>query len=154
MAKDEAPKEGKKGKKKMLLLVVPVAVVSAGAGAFFLRGGSAEAAAPTTTSTYAPVEGEVIEVDQLTVNLVGEEDRYARVGFALVLAEGVSSGEVGKRVPLLRDAAISVLTEFTADELRTAEGMERLRARLSEESIALFEHGEVLRAVLTELIVQ
>jgi flagellar basal body-associated protein FliL len=153
MAKDKEPAEGTKGKKKTLLIAVPVVVVSAAAGAFFLRGGSAEAVTPTT-STYAPVEGEVIEVDQLTVNLVGEEDRYARLGFALVLAEGVSSGEVGKRVPLLRDAAISVLTEFTTEELRTAEGMERLRARLSEESIALFEHGEVIRAVLTELIVQ
>lgn len=153
MAKDKEPAEGKqKGGKKLVLIVVPVALASA-AGAYFLRGGSAEAATPTT-STYAHEEGEVLEVETLTVNLVGEEQRYARVGVALVLAEGAPAEEVEGRLPLVRDAAITVLTEFTAADLQTREGMMRLRERISEEAVELFEHGEVIRAVLTELIVQ
>ena len=78
------------GKKKLVMIVVPIVVVIAGAAGFFLRGGdTAEAAVPTTVPV---VEGEVIEVDTMTVNLVGEEGRYARVGFAVVLDSTAESG--------------------------------------------------------------
>jgi flagellar basal body-associated protein FliL len=46
------------------------------------------------------------------------------------------------------------MTGFGSAELQTREGMERLRQALTDEMVALFPGGEVLRAVLTELIVQ
>lgn len=141
------------GKKKLVMIVVPIVVVIAGAAGFFLRGGdTAEAAVPTTTVPI--VEGEVIEVDTMTVNLVGEEGRYARVGFAVVLDSTAESGAVGMKVPLMRDATLTVMTGFDSTELQTAEGMERLRQELSDAIVAIFPDGEVIRAVLTELIVQ
>ena len=141
------------GKKKLVMIVVPIVVVIAGAAGFFLRGGdTAEAAVPTTTVPI--VEGEVIEVDTMTVNLVGEEGRYARVGFAVVLDSTAESGAVGMKVPLMRDATLTVMTVFDSTELQTAEGMERLRQELSDAIVAIFPDGEVIRAVLTELIVQ
>jgi flagellar FliL protein len=141
------------GKKKLVMIVVPIVVVIAGAAGFFLRGGdTAEAAVPTTTVPI--VEGDVIEVDTMTVNLVGEEGRYARVGFAVVLDSTAESGAVGVKVPLMRDATLTVMTGFDSTELQTAEGMERLRHELSDAIVAFFPDGEVIRAVLTELIVQ
>lgn len=140
------------GKKKLVMIVVPVLVVIAGAAGFFLRGGdAAEASVPTTVPV---VEGDVIEIDTMTVNLVGEEGRYARVGFAVVLDATAASGDVGKKVPLMRDATLTVMTDFNSTELQTAEGMERLRQELSDAVVAIFPDGEVIRAVLTELIVQ
>ena len=140
------------GKKKLVMIAVPIVVVIAAAAGFFLRGGdTAEAAVPTTVPV---VEGEVIEVDTMTVNLVGEEGRYARVGFAVVLDSTAESGAVGMKVPLMRDATLTVMTGFNATELQTAEGMERLRHELSDAIVAIFPDGEVIRAVLTELIVQ
>ncbi len=155
--KEKTPKEegeeGGSGKlKKIILMVVPALAVGAGLFFFLGGGGDAEAAAPTTT--LPPVEGEVIEVDTLTVNLVGEEGRYARVGFAVVLTDLADSGAVAGKIPLMRDAALSIMTGFTSTELQSAEGMERLRQELSDALVALFPDGEVLRAVLTELIVQ
>lgn len=138
--------------KKIILLVVPALAVGAGMFFFLGGGGDAEAAAPTTT--LPPVEGEVVEVDTLTVNLVGEEGRYARIGFAVVLNDLADSGVVANKIPLMRDAAISIMTDFTSTDLQSAEGMERLRQELSDGMVALFPDGEVLRAVLTELIVQ
>lgn len=140
------------GKKKLIMIVVPVIVVIAGAAGFFLRGGdTAEAAVPTTVPI---VEGDVIEVDTMTVNLIGEEGRYARVGFAVVLDSTADSGAVGKKMPLMRDATLTVMTDFDSTELQTADGMERLREELSDAVVAIFPDGEVIRAVLTELIVQ
>jgi flagellar FliL protein len=147
---EETPESG--GKKKLVMIAVPVVIVIAAAAGFFLRGGdTAEAAVPTTVPV---VEGEVIEVDTMTVNLVGEEGRYARVGFAVVLDSTAESGAVGMKVPLMRDATLTVMTGFNSTELQTAEGMERLRHELSDAIVAIFPDGEVIRAVLTELIVQ
>ncbi len=140
-------------KKKLIMIVVPIVVVIAGAAVFFLRGGdTAEAAVVTTTAPV--VEGEVIEVDTMTVNLVGEEGRYARIGFAVVLDSTANTGVVGMKVPLMRDATLTVMTGFDSAELQTAEGMERLRQELSDAIVAIFPDREVIRVVLTELIVQ
>ena len=148
---EETTEKGR-GKKKLVMIAVPIVVVLAGAAGFFLRGGEpAEAAVPTTIPI---VEGDVIEVDTMTVNLVGEEGRYARVGFAVVLDATAESGAVGKKMPLMRDATLTVMTGFNSAELQTAEGMERLRDELSDAVVAIFPDGEVIRAVLTELIVQ
>ena len=71
-----------------------------------------------------------------------------------MLSADADNGVVGARVPLLRDAALTIMTDFSSAELQTAAGMERLRPSLSERAVELFPDGEVLRAVLTELIVQ
>ena len=151
-ATEETQEKKSGGKKKLIMIVLPIVVVLAGAAGFFLRGGdTAEAAVPTTIPV---VEGDVIEVDTMTVNLIGEEGRYARVGFAVVLDSTADSGAVGKKMPLMRDATLTVMTDFDSIELQTAAGMERLRQELSNAVVALFPDGEVIRAVLTELIVQ
>lgn len=142
--------EGGGGMKKIILMVAPALAV--GAGMFFFLGGSSEAAGPTTT--LAPIEGDVIPIDTMTVNLVGEEGRYARLGFAVVLDSLADSGAVGSKVPLLQDAALGIMVHYDAATLQTVEGQEQLRQELSDASVALFPDGEVLRAVLTELIVQ
>jgi flagellar FliL protein len=149
--KEETEKKG--GKLKLIVMIV-VPLLAVGGGVFFFLGGSGDAEAAGPTTTLAPVEGEVIEVDTLTVNLVGEEGRYARVGFAVVLADTTDSSTIASKVPLMRDAALSTMTRFDSAELQTADGMERLRQELSDAMVALFPDGEVLRAVLTELIVQ
>ncbi len=141
------------GKKKIILMVVP-ALLAIGGGAFFFLGGSDDASAPTTTTTIAPIEGEVITIETLTVNLVGEENRYARLGFAVVLDSLADAGAVESKLPLLQDAAIGVMVHYDSTTLQSVEGQEQLRQELTDASIALFPDGEVLRAVLTELIVQ
>ncbi len=154
MADEDAKKE-KGGKKKLIMIAVPVLVVGVAAG-FLLggRGGSADAATETTTTTSVPTEGPVVEVDTMTVNIGGDGTRYARLGFAVVLNAEATPETVAEKIPLLQDAAIRIMAGFTAEELVTTDGQDRLREALTEEAVALFPDGEVLRAVLTELIVQ
>jgi flagellar protein FliL len=138
------------GMKRIILLVVPALAV--GGGLFFFLGGSGEETGPTTT--LAPIEGEVIAIDTLTVNLVGEQGRYARLGFAVVLDSTAAASAVDSKIPLLQDAALGIMVGYDAETLQSIEGQKQLRQDLSDASVALFPDGEVLRAVLTELIVQ
>lgn len=151
--KKEKPEKGEGGgggMKKIILMVAPALAV--GAGMFFFLGGGGAEAGPTTT--LAPVEGGVLPVDTLTVNITGEESRYARVGFAVVLDSLADPTVVEGRLPLLQDAALSIMVKYDSATLQSADGQEQLRQELSDASVALFPDGEVLRAVLTELIVQ
>lgn len=148
-SENEEPADGPgKGKKKLLLIVLPLVLALGGGGYFFM---SRSAASPAETTVPEPIEGEVLVIETMTVNL--PEDHYAKVGFALVLSAEAVADEVKAHLPLMQDAALEILTGFDADELHSHEGMERLKTELTEHATAEFE-GQVLRVVLTELLVQ
>lgn len=149
--------EGKKGgkkKKKILLIVVALVVLGGGyMGAKMTVLKPAEAA--EEEAPPEPVEGEIVEVAQMTVNLAGGQAmHYARVTFATVLVEGADAAAVEAKFPILKDTALSEIGRFSADQLRTPEGVDALRAKLTERARAVYPDGEVMRVVLTELIVQ
>ncbi len=155
MADETEEKKG--GKKKLIMIAVPVLLL-AGAGAFFLMGGSDDAAAEEEPVVAEPVEGEVIDIGKMTVSLAElgpqGEQRYARVGLAVVLSTTADSATVGTRISLVQDAALTVISGMSPDELRTPEGMDKLRTAMTEKVLEIYPDGDVLRVVLTELIVQ
>lgn len=150
---DEAAATPPPRKRKWTLLAVLPALVLAAGAAVILFGGTPDVAA-SAPAVLSDEEGPVIEVDTLTVNLIGEEGRYARIGFAVVLSVEADRAVVGAKVPLMRDAALTVMTDYSADELQTAAGIDSLRTDLSRAMGDLFPDGAVIRAVLTELVVQ
>jgi flagellar protein FliL len=147
-----APTAAPPPRRRRTLLLVGLLLVAlvggGGAAAVLLLGGEAEA-------EEAPVaEGAVVPVAELTANLAGERIAFAKVAFSAVLAEGTDAAAVSDRFALVKDAAITELSTFAPDHLRTTAGMDELRARLTERAAALYPDGEVLRIVLTELVVQ
>jgi flagellar basal body-associated protein FliL len=144
-------KKKKKGKAKLFVIVALVVVVGAGAYLFLFSGsgGSEEAVAAE------PVEGVVVDGATMTVALNGEDEtHFVRVSFALVLVEGADSALVGNRIQLLQDAALTLIAGYTAESLRTPEGLDTMRADLSAAAQEVYPDGEVMRVVLTEVIVQ
>ena len=148
---EEEPQKTGKGK---LIGMIGGAVVLLGVVYFmFLSGGGGDEEAAVTTTTV-PVEGAVIEVDEMTVTLSDNPVRYARLKFAVVLPEGGDSAAVGDRVPVLKDAVLDVVSAYTAAELVGPEALAGLRERLTEQALTVYTEGEVLRVVLTEVLVQ
>lgn len=140
-------------KPRRRLLIVGVAVLAlAAAGGYVVLGGDA---GPSTAPAEAPVvEGVVAEVGTLTTNLAGPAAHYARVGIALVLREGVDPAVVEERFALVKDAAITEIGRHDPATVSGSDGTEALRAGLTAKVQALYPDGEVLRVVLTELLVQ
>lgn len=147
------PQEKKGGKGKMIGIVVAVLVVVAGAYFFLLGGSGAPAEEPVSAE---PVEGAVIDGATMTVALDdgGNQTHFVRISFAVVLAEGADSAVVGNRIQILQDAALSTIAVYSADELRTVAGLDRLRGDLTAKAQEVYPDGEVIRVVLTEVIVQ
>ena len=147
-----AAEEEKGGKKKLIMMGAPVLVLAVAAYMFLGGGGgeSAEAAEPPP-----PVEGAVVAADPITVTMSGDPVRYVKATFALVMDEVADRSAVEGRLPLMYDAAISVIGRYDAEDLRTPAGLDRLRADLTAAAVEdVFTEGEVIRVVLTEVIVQ
>lgn len=146
--------EEKKGGKGKLIGIIGGVVVLLGAVYFlFLGGGGGEEEAGVTTTTI-PVEGPVIEVDEMTITLSDDPVRYARLKFAVVLPEGGDTAAVGDRVPVLKDAVLDVVSGYTAAELVGPAALGVLRDELSAKALEVYDEGVVLRVVLTEVLVQ
>lgn len=150
---EETEKSGGKGK---LIGIIGGVVVLVGAGLFFFLGGSSDADenAPPPDEEAAVVEGAVIEGDTMTFNLADDDTRYARVTFAVVLPEGGDSATVGERMPLLKDAALRIMSGYTSADLLATRGLDDLREDLTQAAAEVYRDGEVLRVVLTEVLVQ
>jgi flagellar protein FliL len=143
------------GKRKLVLVVLVLAAVAAGAvGGKMLLAGDPGVPGEEVAAAPAPAEGEVVTVAKLTASLAGGGSHYARVEFGAVLADTATAAAVEPRFPLLKDLALSTLMGFEPEELRTVAGADRLRQELTARAGEVFPDGEVLRIVLTELLVQ
>lgn len=147
---DEQPK---KGKGKLIGIIGGVVVLLGAVYFLFLGGGGGDAEAGVTTTTI-PVEGPVIESDQMTVTLADDPVRYARITFAIVLPEGGDTALVGDKMPLLKDGVLDVVAGLTAADLVGSAGLDTLRQDLTAKALEVYADGEVLRVVLTEVLVQ
>jgi flagellar basal body-associated protein FliL len=153
MAEEAVAEEAKKGKGKLIGIVGGVVVLLGVVYFMFLGGGGGDAAAGVTTTTV-PAEGAVIEADQMTVTLADDPVRYARITFAVVLPEGGDSAAVGERMPVLKDGVLDVVAGLTAADLVGPQSLASLRESLTEKAIEIYPDGQVLRVVLTEVLVQ
>lgn len=151
---DGAESAPPKKRRRLLLVIVGVVVLlGGGAGYMVMSGGDAEAAADDAEP--APVEeGEIVDVGTLTTNLSGASSRYARVGVGLVLAADADPATVESSIPLVKDAIITEISRHTAEELQGDAGVRTLRDSIGTRVTGLFVDGEVIRVVLTELLVQ
>ncbi|QTE29880.1 flagellar basal body-associated FliL family protein [Pengzhenrongella sicca] len=142
----EAPKKRfGKPSKKVLIIAVAVLLVVAGAVYFFLLkpGGS-----DTPAAEPAPVAGEVLTVDAVSVNLV--DGHYLRLGLGLQLTEGEHEGvDPAKAL----DLAIALFSGHTVAEVTDPATREALKAELVAELSEAYE-GEVMDVYLTDFVTQ
>lgn len=153
---DERTAEAASSSKIKKLLLPVVAVLALAAGGLLgpeLLGGE-EAAAEAAPAPTTPADEVILEVTSLTANLAGPELHYGRVAFSVVLSPDALAETVTARFPLLEDAAIGEVTSMTPELLRSPEGLGELRGRLMARAQEVYPGGEVVRVVLTELMVQ
>lgn len=148
---EEEAEETKKGGKLKLIIIAVVAIALGGVAAkmFLLSPAPVDEGPPPP-----PEEGAVVTIGQMTTSLAGEGNSYARVELAAVTNAEADATMLEEKFPLMRDEALTVLMGFSAQQLKTVEGADQLRAALSERAQEVWDEEEVLRIVLTDLLVQ
>lgn len=144
--------DGKSRKSKLIVILIAVLLLGgAGYAAMTMFGGGDTE--PVVVETE-PAEGEIVPVGDMTTGLAGDDPKYVRLSMSLVLSEQATAGDVEARIPLLRDRALDVLMSTDSATLQTADGADTLRAELTDAAQQVYEDEQVLRVVLTDLLVQ
>src|SRR4051812_10017436 len=163
MAKKKAPDTAdgpapKKGRSNM----IPAVVVAAGllGGGYFMSGGggakaepagAAVAGASATTSTTEGVNGEVVKLDPITMNLA--DGRFVKLGLGLQLKEGVPAEGFETKAAKALDLAISTFGDVTAPALAAPGGREATKDALNKKIAAAYG-GKITDIYFTEFVVQ
>ena len=117
----EEGEEAKGGKKKLIIIAVLVLALAGGGYFFFLKPSGDE----EPEALPAPVAGEVITLDPITVNLAG--GHFLQVGMALQAIEAPAHEPDGSKA---LDLAIALFSGRTIEELSTPDGREKAKEEL------------------------
>ncbi len=147
--------EEKKGGRKILFLIpillLLLAVAGGGVYFFLLNKPKKEGEEKISPSQV----GVMVDLGVFTVNLADKgTDAYARVAITLELSNEKVKQEVDKRMPIIKDAIIDVVSSKTSDFVRTPEGREALRLELIRRLNIILVEGGVRNIYFTEFVVQ
>jgi flagellar FliL protein len=155
MAEEKEKAEEKKGGRKILFLIPVVLLLLAGAGGgayFFLLNKPKKVGEEKVSPSHV---GVMVDLGVFTVNLADKGiDAYARVAITLELSNEKVKQEVDKRMPIIKDAIIDVISSKTSDFVRTPEGREALRLELIRRLNIILVEGGVRNIYFTEFVVQ
>jgi flagellar basal body-associated protein FliL len=134
-------------RRRLVLIAVPVLLVALALAGWWI--GFADAA-----EEVPDVDGEIVTLEPLTTTVGQNGIHHARVGIAIVLTVLADAEDVTPKTALLQDALLREVAAMDADAVRSAEGSDRLRERLTEEAREIWSDEVIRRVVLTELLVQ
>lgn len=161
---DEETKEEKKFPIKLLIILM-VAVIAGGGGYFaYTKYLSAktepekvtnEAATEASETAAKDAFGPIYHMAPFIVNLAdGDGRRYLKTTIELEMAEDEIRVEVDKRLPMLRDAILILLSSKTFEEINDIQGKMTLRQEMESKLDSLISPGAVRRVYFTEFVVQ
>jgi flagellar FliL protein len=103
----------------------------------------------------APVGAPTLKLPDFTVRLRNPEaDRYARITFEVQVAAESDKTTVESRLPQVRDAFLSYLSDRTMEELRGSEGIEKTKQALLDRMPNAAPGAKVLAIYVTDMVVQ
>jgi flagellar FliL protein len=132
--------EPKKSKKKLIIILAVVLLLAGGGGGYFFV---FKSSAPA-----APVEGVVVPLDPININLAG--GHYLKVGLALQAIEGAAHEPEG---PKALDIMISELSHRSVAELSSNAAREKVKEELLKK-IEKAYHEDVMDIYFTEFVMQ
>jgi flagellar FliL protein len=135
--KDDAPKKGRK--LPIIVAGVVVALAAGGGGAyFFLKGGKHEEDPKVAEEAQRQKELKskvFVNLEPFTVNLAGEEERFAQVSIVLELASNELGEEIKTLMPAVRNNVLLLLSGKEPRDLITLEGKELLADQVAVQTL-------------------
>ncbi len=147
---DEAGEDAGAGKKKKLIIGVVALALAGGAYKTVL----APAPAVVADETAEPIEGEILELEEMVINLADDDPRYLRVGLGLVLEEGIDPTAFEAESAHAKDVAIDYLSSQLYTELKDPVNKRDAKDQLSTMIRTAYEDEKVVRVLFTTFVMQ
>lgn len=134
-AKDDKGAEApKKTSKLVVLLLAAVLIAVLGVGgvvAYILtKKPTADKKVKEDEPKAEQAELQFIPVDPFTVNLKGNQERFAQIFISIAISDPKIAEPIKARQPILSDRILKLIAKRTAEELLTGEGKEKLAAEI------------------------
>ncbi|WP_457639052.1 flagellar basal body-associated FliL family protein [Persephonella sp.] len=160
----EEQQQGGGKKKLIILLVILLLLLGGGGGAAYKflvldkqKEAQEENKAEKIQEEIRNVEnlGIMFEVGTFVVNLADKDaDRYLKVTIILEVENEQVKQEVEKRLPQIKDSITTLLFTKTSKELKTAEGVEKLKEEILRRVNAILPLGGVKNVYFTDFVIQ
>ena len=150
---EEEQEEGGGGKKKIFMVIGALLVLGAVYN-FVLKPAPVEEDPLAMVEEPEPIEGEIFEQPEMVINLQDPEVQFVRVGVALVLEEGTLAADFEAEAAIAKDVILEDLSDRTAEELRSTQGKQDIKADLSASIREAYGDEKVVRVLFTALVMQ
>ncbi len=169
---EEAPKKKGKGKLFILLGLVLILLMGGGGAAYFFffkkkpkqqpQGQAPTPQAPAPAPAPAPMAGAptavpqfFYDLDTFIVNLADEDgSRYLKVKMTLALSNKEVQKEIEKKLPVIRDAIITVISNKYYKDVATPAGKLALKREIMARINIILTTGKVVDIYFTEFVAQ
>jgi flagellar FliL protein len=153
-------------RKKKIVIIGAAALLllgGGGGGAYYMmhKGGGAEAAGEAHGTEVAEAEGEdgkptYVDVPAMVINLrsADGQQRFLKLRFVLVPAEGTTKEDVENRLPLILDAFQPFLRELRPEDLSGSAAVFRLKEEMLVRAGEAFGRGRIRDILIQDLIQQ
>ncbi|WP_281951158.1 flagellar basal body-associated FliL family protein [Nitrosophilus kaiyonis] len=165
-AKEQEVEEKKGGKKKLIIILLLVLILlGAGGGAAYKflvldkqkEEQKKEKKAEKIVEEIKNVEelGIQFDVGTFIVNLQDRDaDRYLKISVVLEVQDEKIKAELEKRLPQIKDAITTLLFTKSSNELKSAEGIEKLKEEIIKRINAILPIGGVKNVYFTDFVIQ
>lgn len=154
-ADDEATEEDAGAAKKKKMMMIGGGLLALGAVYNFVLKPAPEPAPEALAMVeVVPIEGEIIELPEMVINMQGGDVTYVRLGVALVLEEGTLAADFEAESAIAKDVILDDLSSRTAEELQTAEGKQMVKEEISLKVREAYGDAKVVRVLFTALVMQ
>jgi flagellar FliL protein len=119
------------------------------------KSGHEEATAKSSAGGHGSAPGAIFDLEPFIVNLAdAPEIRYLKLTVKLEVDAADPAGELGPRVPQIRDTILVLLSSKDAAAVRTPQGKFQLRDEITKRVNDLLPKAAVRTAYFTEFVVQ
>ncbi len=100
------------------------------------------------------VEGEIVELPEMVLNLQGDGAGFLRIGVAVVLEEGYPAADFELDKPIAQDIAVEYLSAQTGEDLADPDYRREAKEELGMLMREAFDDTTVVRVLFTTLVMQ
>ena len=100
------------------------------------------------------IEGEIVELDEMILNIGGDDPGFLRIGIAIVLDDVTAAADFEAETAIAKDVAIRYLSSLSQDQLRSEAGQQKAKEELGAMIREAYGDEKVVRILFTALVMQ